>query len=193
MRQATITRKTKETSIELTLDLDNPVEGPVDTGSGFLDHMLDLFRAHSGCGLTLVCKGDTHIDLHHSVEDIGIALGEALRQAVGDKKGVERYGFYYVTMDEALARVAVDFGGRPWLVWEATFDREKIGDLPTELFFHLFKSFSDAARCNLNIRVEGQNEHHKIEAVFKAFARAIRMAVKQDAENRELPSTKGVL
>jgi imidazoleglycerol-phosphate dehydratase / histidinol-phosphatase len=142
--------------------------------------------------MTIKVKGDLHVDEHHTVEDTAIALGEAFGKAIGDKKGIERYGFY-LPMDECLAAVALDFGGRPWLVWDATFKREKVGDVPTELFFHFFKSFSDAARCNLNIKVEGDNEHHKIEAIFKAFAKAIKMAVKRDVFNFELPSTKGKL
>jgi imidazoleglycerol-phosphate dehydratase len=194
MRKATIQRKTKETSIELTLDLDNPVEGPVDTGSGFLDHMLDLFRAHSGCGLTLVCKGDTHIDLHHSVEDIGIALGEALRQAVGDKKGIERYGFYYVTMDEALARCCLDLSGRMSFVWNAPIATARIGNLDTELIQHFFHSLAENARMNLHLDLlRGTNTHHCFEGLFKAFARALSMAISPSRRVAGIPSTKGTL
>jgi len=147
---------------------------------------------HSGCDLQVQVQGDLHVDEHHTVEDTALALGEAFAQALGDKMGIERYG-YLLPMDDSLAQVALDFGGRPWLVWEADFRREKIGDVPTELFFHFFKSFSDAARCNINIKAEGVNEHHKIEAIFKGFAKAVKMAVRRDPEHRVLPSTKGVL
>ncbi|MBC8152036.1 MAG: bifunctional histidinol-phosphatase/imidazoleglycerol-phosphate dehydratase, partial [Bacteroidetes bacterium] len=163
------------------------------TGIGFFDHMLDQVAKHSGADLTIRVQGDLHIDEHHTIEDTALALGEAFRRALGDKRGISRYGFL-LPMDEALAQVAIDFSGRPWLVWDATFRREKIGDMPTELFFHFFKSFADAALCNLNIKVEGDNEHHKIEAIFKAFAKAIRMAVRRDINQMDnLPSTKGVL
>ncbi|MCB0636325.1 MAG: bifunctional histidinol-phosphatase/imidazoleglycerol-phosphate dehydratase, partial [Lewinella sp.] len=159
---------------------------------GFFDHMLDQIARHSGCDLRVRVKGDLHVDEHHTIEDTALALGEAFAQALGDKRGLERYGFA-LPMDDALAQVAIDFGGRPWLVWEADFRREKIGEMPTEMFFHFFKSFADAARCNLNIKVEGDNEHHKIEAIFKGLARAIRMAKRRDVEGAQLPSTKGVL
>ena len=154
--------------------------------------MLDQIARHANIDLAITCKGDLHIDEHHSIEDTGIALGEALAKALGDKKGIERYGFL-LPMDDCLAQVAIDFGGRSWIVWEAAFKREKIGEMPTEMFFHFFKSFSDAAKCNLNIKAEGENEHHKIESIFKGFARTIKMAVKRDVNNDSLPSTKGVL
>lgn len=191
-RTAAIERTTRETDIKIQLHLDGTGKTEISTGLHFFDHMLDQIGRHSGCDLTVKVKGDLHVDEHHTVEDTAIALGEAFGKALGDKKGIERYGFY-LPMDESLASVALDFGGRPWLVWDADFKRERVGDVPTELFHHFFKSFSDAARCNLNIKVEGDNEHHKIEAIFKAFARAIRMAVRKDAFNFELPSTKGVL
>jgi len=154
--------------------------------------MLDQLARHGGLDLTVKVKGDLHVDEHHTIEDTALALGEAFAKAIGDKLGMERYGFA-LPMDDCLAQVAIDFGGRPWLVWEADFRREKIGDMPTEMFFHFFKSFSDAAKCNLNIKVEGTNEHHKIEAIFKAWARAVKMAKRRDTERMELPSTKGVL
>jgi imidazoleglycerol-phosphate dehydratase/histidinol-phosphatase len=191
-RTATINRNTRETDIFIQINLDGTGKTNISTGLHFFDHMLDQIGRHSGCDLTIKVKGDLHVDEHHTVEDTAIVLGEALAKALGNKKGIERYGFY-LPMDECLAAVALDFGGRPWLVWDATFKREKVGDVPTELFFHFFKSFSDAARCNLNIKVEGDNEHHKIEAIFKAFAKAIKMAVKRDVFNFELPSTKGLL
>src|SRR5450432_998296 len=150
--------------------------------------MLDQIARHGNIDLTIECLGDLHIDEHHSIEDTGIALGEAIAKALGDKRGIERYGFL-LPMDDCLAQVAIDFGGRNWIVWEAEFIREKIGDMPTEMFFHFFKSFSDAGKCNLNIKAEGQNEHHKIEAIFKAFAKAIKMAVRQDVNNMVLPTT----
>jgi imidazoleglycerol-phosphate dehydratase / histidinol-phosphatase len=191
-RTASVKRTTRETDILIQLNLDGTGQSDISTGLHFFDHMLEQIGRHSGCDLTIKVKGDLHVDEHHTVEDTAIALGEAFGKAIGDKKGIERYGFY-LPMDECLAAVALDFGGRPWLVWDATFKREKVGDVPTELFFHFFKSFSDAARCNLNIKVEGDNEHHKIEAIFKAFAKAIKMAVKRDVFNFELPSTKGKL
>ena len=154
--------------------------------------MLDQIARHGNIDLNIQCKGDLHIDEHHTIEDTGIALGEAILKALGDKRGIERYGFL-LPMDDCLAQVAIDFGGRNWIVWEAEFKREKIGEMPTEMFFHFFKSFSDAAKANLNIKAEGENEHHKIEAIFKAFAKAIKMAVKRDVNNNSLPSTKGVL
>lgn len=185
-------RTTRETDISIDLNLDGKGKSEIHTGLGFFDHMLDQLARHGGLDLTLEAKGDLHIDEHHTIEDTALALGEAFTLALGDKRGIERYGFC-LPMDDVLAQVALDFGGRPWLVWDATFTREKIGDMPTEMFYHFFKSFTDASRCNLNIRVEGQNEHHKIEAIFKAFAKAVKIAVRRDAGNMELPSTKGVL
>ncbi|WP_128543671.1 bifunctional histidinol-phosphatase/imidazoleglycerol-phosphate dehydratase HisB [Larkinella soli] len=192
-RTAAVERNTKETRIRIELNLDGRGRSDIQTGIGFFDHMLDQVAKHSGADLTIRVDGDLHIDEHHTVEDTALALGEAYRRALGDKRGISRYGFL-LPMDEALAQVAIDFSGRPWLVWEAEFRREKIGEMPTEMFFHFFKSFSDTALCNLNIKVEGQNEHHKIEAIFKAFAKAIKMAVKRDLKELDsLPSTKGVL
>lgn len=191
-RTASVKRTTRETDIDISINLDGTGKSSISTGLHFFDHMLEQIGRHSGCNLTIKVNGDLHVDEHHTIEDTAIALGEAFSKAIGDKKGIERYGFY-LPMDECLAAVALDFGGRPWLVWDATFKREKVGDVPTELFFHFFKSFSDAARCNLNIKVEGDNEHHKIEAIFKSFAKAIKMAVKRDVFNFELPSTKGKL
>lgn len=192
VRKATVKRTTRETDILVEINLDGNGRSEISTGLHFFDHMLDQVGRHAGFDLVIKVKGDLHVDEHHTVEDTALALGEAIQSAVGDKKGIGRYGFY-LPMDESLASVAIDFGGRPWLVWDARFKREKIGDVPTELFFHFFKSFSDASRSNLNIKVEGENEHHKIEAVFKAFAKAIKMAVRRDVFNFELPSTKGVL
>lgn len=191
-RRITHIRNTKETQIAITINLDGTGQGAISTGLHFFDHMLDQLARHGGMDLTIQAQGDLHIDEHHTIEDTAITLGEAFALALGDKRGIERYGFC-LPMDDALAQVAVDFGGRSWLVWDAVFKREKIGDMPTEMFYHFFKSFCDGARCNLNIRVEGENEHHKIESIFKAFARAIRMAVKRDLGNMQLPSTKGVL
>ncbi len=191
-RSAHVKRTTRETDIDIELVLDGTGQADNRTGLGFFDHMLDQLARHSGCNLKVRVEGDLQVDEHHTIEDTALALGEAFRRAIGDKLGMERYG-YLLPMDEALAQVAIDFGGRPWLVWKADFRREKIGDMPTEMFFHFFKSFSDAARCNLNIKVEGENEHHKIEAIFKGLAKAIKMAVRRDPEHRVLPSTKGVL
>jgi imidazoleglycerol-phosphate dehydratase/histidinol-phosphatase len=191
-RSAVVRRTTKETDINIRLFLDGAGNADNDTGIGFFDHMLDQLARHSGCDLSVHVKGDLHIDEHHTIEDTAIALGEAFHQALGSKLGIERYGFA-LPMDDCLAQVAIDFGGRNWLVWEAEFKREMIGRMPTEMFHHFFKSFSDAARCNLNIKAEGQNEHHKIEAIFKAFAKAIKMAKRRDMENMQLPSTKGML
>ncbi|MFC5408143.1 bifunctional histidinol-phosphatase/imidazoleglycerol-phosphate dehydratase HisB [Larkinella bovis] len=192
-RTTTVDRNTNETRIHVELNLDGRGQSSIETGIGFFDHMLDQVAKHSGADLVIRVQGDLHIDEHHTIEDTGLALGEAFRKALGDKRGISRYGFL-LPMDEALAQVGIDFSGRPWLVWEAEFRREKIGEMPTEMFYHFFKSFSDAALCNLNIKVEGQNEHHKIEAVFKAFAKAIKMAVKRDLKAMDsLPSTKGVL
>lgn len=191
-RTAAVKRTTRETDINIEINLDGTGQTRIATGLHFFDHMLDQIGRHSGCDLTIEVKGDLQVDEHHTIEDTAIALGEAFGKALGSKRGIERYGFY-LPMDESLASVALDFGGRPWLVWDVSFRRERVGDVPTEMFFHFFKSFSDAARCNLNIKVEGDNEHHKIEAVFKAFAKALRMAVKRDVFNFELPSTKGTL
>lgn len=192
-RRATVERNTKETRIQIDLNLDGKGHSDIHTGLGFFDHMLDQLAKHSGANLSIRVEGDLHIDEHHTIEDTALALGEAYRRALGDKRGISRYGFL-LPMDEALAQVAIDFSGRPWLVWDAEFRREKIGDMPTEMFHHFFKSFSDTALCNLNIRVEGENEHHKIEAIFKAFAKAIKMAVRRDIRELDsLPSTKGVL
>lgn len=185
-------RKTNETAISIKLDLDGTGKAHIETGLNFFDHMLDQIARHGGMDLEVVTKGDLHIDEHHTIEDTGLALGEAFAKAIGNKLGIERYGFC-LPMDDCLAQVAIDFGGRNWIVWDAEFKRECVGDVPTEMFFHFFKSFSDAAKCNLNIKAEGENEHHKIEAIFKAFAKAIKMAVKRDSEKMVLPSTKGVL
>jgi len=174
------------------LNLDGSGKSAINTGLSFFNHMLEQLSRHSGIDIEIKVKGDLHIDEHHTIEDTAIALGEAFAMALGNKKGIERYGFL-LPMDDSLAQVAIDFGGRNWLVWDAEFKREKIGDMPTEMFEHFFKSFSDAAKCNLNIKVEGTNEHHKIESIFKAFAKSIKMAVKRDVENMQLPSTKGVL
>jgi imidazoleglycerol-phosphate dehydratase/histidinol-phosphatase len=192
-RKASVHRKTNETDILVELDLDGNGKADISTGIGFFDHMLEQLAKHSGCDLKLHVNGDLHIDEHHSIEDAGLALGQAFREALGDKRGIERYGFYTVPMDDCLAEVALDFSGRPWLVWNTEYKRELIGGMPTEMFEHFFKSFSDTSLCNLNIKAEGRNEHHKIEASFKAWARAIKMAIKKDPNNRELPSTKGVL
>jgi imidazoleglycerol-phosphate dehydratase / histidinol-phosphatase len=191
-RSASVRRTTKETDITIDLNLDGTGQSKMETGLGFFDHMLDQLARHSGSDLSVKVIGDLHIDEHHTIEDTALALGEAYYQALGSKLGIERYGFC-LPMDDCLAQVALDFGGRAWLVWDAEFRREKIGDVPTEMFYHFFKSFSDASRCNLNIKVEGTNEHHKIEAIFKAFAKAIKMAIRRDANNMRLPSTKGVL
>lgn len=191
-RITTHQRQTSETDIKIELNLDGNGKSRINTGLAFFDHMLEQIARHGSIDLTIEAKGDLHIDEHHTIEDTGIALGEAFLLALGDKKGIERYGFC-LPMDDCLAQVAFDFGGRNWIVWEAEFKREKIGEMPTEMFFHFFKSFSDAAKCNLNIKAEGQNEHHKIEAIFKAFAKAIKMAVKRDLNNMTLPSTKGKL
>jgi len=185
-------RNTNETKISIKLDLDGTGKAAIHTGLNFFDHMLDQIARHGGLDLSIQTKGDLHIDEHHTIEDTGIALGEAFAKAIGNKLGLERYGFC-LPMDDCLAQAAIDFGGRSWIVWEAEFNRERVGDVPTEMFYHFFKSFSDAAKCNLNIKAEGQNEHHKIEAIFKAFAKAIKMAIKRDPEKLVLPSTKGVL
>ncbi len=187
------TRKTNETDITIAINLDGSGNTEISTGLGFFDHMLDQIGRHAGIDLKIKVKGDLHVDEHHTIEDTAIAFGEVFTKALGDKKGINRYGFL-LPMDDSLAQVAIDFGGRPWLVWDAVFNREKIGDVPTEMFYHFFKSFSDAAKCNLNIKVEGNNEHHKIEAIFKAFAKSIKLAVKRNKyELDKLPSTKGLL
>ncbi|WP_278945318.1 bifunctional histidinol-phosphatase/imidazoleglycerol-phosphate dehydratase HisB [Parabacteroides johnsonii] len=191
-RRATVRRTTKETEIFVEVNLDGHGRTEISTGLGFFDHMLDQIGKHSGMDLTVRVKGDLEVDEHHTIEDTAIALGEALSKALGDKRGIERYG-YCLPMDDCLCSVALDFGGRPWLVWDAEFRREKVGDMPTEMFLHFFKSLSDAARMNLNIRAEGVNEHHKIEGIFKALARSIKMAIRRDIYRFELPSTKGAL
>lgn len=190
-RKGVVRRKTSETDIFVEVNLDGNGKSDISTGVGFFDHMLHQISRHGNMDLTIHVNGDLQVDEHHTVEDTGIALGEAFVQALGKKKGVERYGFL-LPMDDCLAQVAIDFGGRPWLVWEAEFNREFVGDLPTEMCMHFFKSFSDNARCNLNIKAEGDNEHHKIESIFKAFARAIKMAVKRDG-TEGIPSTKGTI
>ncbi len=192
LRTVTHERNTNETKISVSLNLDGSGKAHIHTGIGFFDHMLDQIARHGQIDLTIETKGDLHIDEHHTIEDTGIALGEAFAKALIDKRGMERYGFA-LPMDEADAKVLIDFGGRNWMVWNAEFKREKIGEMPTEMFFHFFKSFSDAAKCNLNIECKGENEHHKIEAIFKAFAKAIRMAVRRDPFSNHLPSTKGML
>lgn len=191
-RKVSINRNTKETQINIQLNIDGNGLSACQSGLSFFDHMLDQLAKHSGCDLVLRVQGDLHIDEHHTIEDTAIALGDAFRQAIGNKLGMNRYGFC-LPMDDCLAQVALDFGGRPWLVWDASFKREKIGDVPTEMFFHFFKSFSDNARCNLNIKAEGKNEHHKIEAIFKAFAKAMKTAIQRDMNDMTLPTTKGLL
>ena len=192
MRRVTHERNTNETQIRIELNMDGSGKANIITGLGFFDHMLEQIARHGGLDLTLRANGDLHIDEHHTIEDTGLALGESFAKALADKRGMERYGFA-LPMDEAEAKVLIDFGGRPWLVWNAEFKRERIGEMPTEMFHHFFKSFSDAARCNLNIECRGENEHHKIEAIFKAFAKAVKMAVRRDPMSNYLPSTKGVL
>ncbi len=190
-RTATVRRATHETDIAVTVNLDGGGRADIATGLGFFDHMLEQLARHGGLDLRIRVKGDLQVDEHHTIEDTGLALGQAFDRALGSRKGVRRYGFL-LPMDESLARVAIDFGGRSWLVWQARFEREKVGDMPTEMFSHFFKSFCDAARCTLNVQVTGENEHHKIEAVFKAWARAVRMAVARTHDG-QLPSTKGRL
>jgi imidazoleglycerol-phosphate dehydratase/histidinol-phosphatase len=185
-------RNTNETKIKVTMNLDGKGQSSINTGLHFFNHMLEQLSRHSGIDITLEAEGDLHIDEHHTIEDTGIVLGEAIALALGNKKGIERYGFM-LPMDDCLAQAAIDFGGRNWLVWEADFKREKVGDMPTEMFYHFFKSFSDASKSNLNIKAEGDNEHHKIEAIFKAWAKAIKAAVKRDPDSTQLPSTKGIL
>jgi imidazoleglycerol-phosphate dehydratase/histidinol-phosphatase len=192
LRKVLHERNTKETKIKVELNMDGSGKADIDTGLGFFDHMLEQIARHGKIDLSITAKGDLHIDEHHTIEDTGIALGEAFALALTDKTGMERYGFA-LPMDEAEAKVLIDFGGRSWIVWNAEFKREKIGEMPTEMFFHFFKSFSDAAKCNLHIECKGENEHHKIEAIFKAFAKAIGMAIKRDPFSNYLPSTKGVL
>ena len=191
-RQTTLSRSTSETSIKVDLNLDGTGQSMISTGLEFFDHMLDQIARHGKIDLAVQVKGDLEIDEHHTIEDTAITLGEAFKEAVGKKIGMQRYGFA-LPMDDCLAQVAADFGGRPWLVWEVSFAREKIGDVPTEMFYHFFKSFCDHAKCNLHISVSGENEHHKIEAIFKAFARAIRHGIQIDRSSDELPSTKGLL
>jgi len=191
-RSAKIHRKTSETDITIILDIENPKISAFDTGIGFFDHMLEQVAKHGNIGLNIKVKGDLQVDEHHTIEDVALTLGKAFKQALSDKVGVERYGFA-LPMDDASAQVLIDFGGRPYFVWQADFKREMIGQMPTEMFKHFFKSFSDAAACNLHIKAEGENEHHKIEGIFKAFARAIRMAIRKDPFNNYLPSTKGKL
>ena len=191
-RKATVSRKTKETDINISINLDGNGKANISTGLGFFDHMLEQIAKHGGIDLDINVKGDLHVDEHHTIEDTAIALGEALYMALGNKRGIERYG-YSLPMDDCLCSAVLDFGGRAWLVWDADFKREKIGEMPTEMFLHFFKSLSDAAKMNLNIKAEGENEHHKIEGIFKALARALKMAIKRDIYKYELPSTKGML
>jgi len=190
-RVATLIRKTNETDIAITINLDGSGKSKISTGLGFFDHMLEQIAKHGNIDLDIHVNGDLNVDEHHTIEDVGIALGETLSEALGSKKGINRYGFL-LPMDDCLSQVALDFGGRSWLVWDAEFKREKIGEMPTEMFFHFFKSFCDGAKCNLNIKSEGDNEHHKIESIFKAFAKTIKMAVQKDGSNT-IPSTKGIL
>jgi len=191
-RVAEIHRQTKETDIYVKMNLDGRGDGDIHTGLGFFDHMLEQISKHGGIDLEVKVNGDLNVDEHHTIEDTGIVLGECLLKALDNKRGIERYG-YMLPMDDCLSQVALDFGGRSWLVWDVDFKREKIGDVPTEMFFHFFKSFSDAAKMNLNIKADGVNEHHKIEGIFKAVARSIRMAIRRDIFNYELPSSKGIL
>ena len=191
-RTSSLERNTNETKIAINLNLDGTGKSNIDTGIAFFDHMLDQIARHGQVDLDIKVRGDLEVDEHHTIEDTGIALGEVFAKALGNKLGVERYGFC-LPMDDCLAQVAIDFGGRNWLVWDAEFKREMIGKMPTEMFFHFFKSFTDGARCNLNVKAEGENEHHKIEAIFKAFAKSIKMAIKRDMDKMILPSTKGML
>lgn len=191
-RTGTISRKTNETAIEISLNLDGTGQSSIDTGIAFFDHMLDQIARHGQVDLNIIVDGDLEVDEHHTIEDTAIALGELFNQLLADKLGIERYGFC-LPMDDCLAQVSIDFGGRNWLVWEANFKREYVGKMPTEMFMHFFKSFTDAAKCNLNIKAEGSNEHHKIESIFKAFSKSIKMAVKRDTDRMILPSTKGML
>lgn len=191
-RTASVRRTTHETDVDVWMNLDGTGECCVSTGLGFFDHMLEQIAKHGGIDLKINVKGDLNVDEHHTIEDTGLALGECIAKALGDKRGIERYG-YCLPMDDCLCHVVLDFGGRPWLVWNAEFKREKVGDVPTEMFMHFFKSFSDAAKMNLNIWAEGENEHHKIEGIFKALARSLKMAIKRDIYKFQLPSSKGVL
>ena len=191
-REASITRTTHETDITVRVNLDGNGRADIHTGLGFFDHMLEQIARHGMIDLEVSCKGDLHVDEHHTIEDTAIVLGQCLEKALGDKRGIERYG-YCLPMDDCLCQVAMDFGGRPWLVWDAEFHRERVGEMPTEMFLHFFKSLSDSARINLNIKAEGTNEHHKIEGIFKAFARSLRMAVRRDVNHFQLPSSKGLL
>lgn len=191
-RTSNVERNTNETKVSIELDLDGEGKSEINTGLGFFDHMLEQISKHANINLRIIVRGDLQVDEHHTIEDTALALGEAIKTALGDKRGIERYG-YALPMDESSAQVLIDFGGRPWLVWNAEFKREKIGDMPTEMFMHFFKSLSDAASCNLNIKAEGENEHHKIEGIFKALARALKMAKQRNAFNYQLPSTKGKL
>lgn len=191
-RIAEISRKTNETDIKISINLDGTGKSDISTGLAFFDHMLDQLARHGQMDIQINVNGDLEVDEHHTIEDTAIALGEVFSKALGNKLGIERYGFC-LPMDDCLAQVAIDFGGRNWLVWDADFKREKVGDMPTEMFYHFFKSFTDGAKANLNVKAEGMNEHHKIEAIFKAFAKSIKMAVKQDVEKMVLPSTKGML
>jgi imidazoleglycerol-phosphate dehydratase/histidinol-phosphatase len=190
-RRAVIIRKTKETSIALELNLDGSGKSEIETGIGFFDHMLEQIGKHGGIDLTIKAEGDLKVDQHHTIEDVAIAFGEAVWKALGSKKGIERYGFL-VPMDDSLAQTVIDFSGRPWLIWNVGFKHDMIGEIPVEMFFHFFKSFSDSAKCNLNIKAEGENDHHKIEAIFKAFSKTLKMAVRK-TDNFNLPSTKGTL
>lgn len=190
-RKATVARKTNETQIEVEVNLDGSGKSNISTGLGFFDHMLEQIAKHGNIDLKIIANGDLNVDEHHTVEDVALALGDAVLKALGGKKGIERYGFV-LPMDDSLAQAAIDFSGRPWIVWDAEFKKEKTGDVPSEMFFHFFKSFSDSARCNLNIKASGENEHHKIEAIFKAFSKALKMSVSQTG-NYSLPSTKGAL
>lgn len=191
-REAEVIRKTKETDIRVKLSLNGTGKAQIKTGLGFFDHMLEQIARHSGSDIVIEVNGDLHVDEHHTIEDTALVLGEAFLKALGNKRGIERYG-YVIPMDDCLAQCVIDFGGRNWIEWDVSFSREKVGDMPTEMVYHFFKSFSDAAKANLNIKAEGTNEHHKIEALFKALGRAIKMAVKKDVFNYELPSTKGAL
>lgn len=192
LRKCELSRRTGETDIAIKISLDGEGKTNISTGLGFFDHMLDQLGRHGVMDLSVLVKGDLHVDEHHTIEDTALTLGEAFRKALGDKRGIERYAFT-LPMDDALVTVALDLGGRPWMEWDVAFKREMIGDVPTEMFFHFFKSFTDGAKCNLNIRAEGENEHHLIEAIFKGFARAIKNAVKLDPESNALPTTKGLL
>jgi imidazoleglycerol-phosphate dehydratase/histidinol-phosphatase len=191
-RSVKVNRETSETKIDIRLSLDGSEENEISTGLTFFNHMLEQLAKHAGISLLIDVDGDLEVDEHHTIEDTALVLGEAFKKALGNKKGIERYGFT-LPMDDCLSQVAIDFGGRSWLVWDTDFKREKIGDMPTEMFYHFFKSFSDTAQCNLNIKAEGTNEHHKIESIFKAFAKAIKMAIKQDKLSLQIPSTKGTL